>query len=149
MGARETFEQAAAAARRLVSVTAELESMDESWRRGEWLVSASPYGGHSDPTASRAGYVMARGKALEAERVALNESLAEAQALVDGIGKLLGQSHADVLRYRCLECRQWSQVVNLLGVSESTARNRMNVSMNTIDALGPTRVKEARGMATC
>lgn len=148
LGARETFESAAWAARRLPTVTAELEALDQSWRRGEWLGSGRSWGGHSDPTASRAGYRMRRSQALESERRELEEDVAEARSLTDGIGELLGEGYADALRHRYLEGMPWAQVSELLGVCERTAYNRANTALDTIDALGPARVRQAQGMAT-
>lgn len=73
--------------------------------------------------------------------------MAEARALVDGLALLLGRSYADALLYRYLENRRWAEVAELLGVCERTAYNRAGVALDTIDGLGPARVKQARGVA--
>lgn len=129
-------------------MTAELEAMDESWRRGEWLGSGASWGGHSDPTASRASYRMSRSQTLEEERRELEEDVAEARALIDGIGKLLGAGYADALRSRFLEAMTWAQTAEQLGVCERTAYTKAQTALDLIDSLGPRRVQEARGMAT-
>lgn len=149
MGARDTFEQAARAARRLPSVIAELGALDEAWRfSGEWLGVGSAQAGHSNPTAARAVARLNRRQTLEAEREELQEQVDEARALAHGIGELLGESHAAALRYRYLENRRWPETAALLGCCESTARNRVAAALDTIDGLGPHRVKQAQGMAT-
>lgn len=147
MEARELFEDAARAARRLPTVVAELDAMDAAWWRGEWLGTGASRANHSDPTAARAGYRMRRTKALESEREELEQVVAEAAALVDGVGALLGQSHADALRYRYLESRTWAEVAELLGVCEKTAYSKTRVAFDTIDGLGPAKVKQAQGVA--
>lgn len=149
MDARETFEHAARAARRLPSVIAELGALDEAWRfSGEWLGGGSSHAGHSDPTAARAGYCMRRAKRLEAERDELQESVDEARALARGIGELLGESHAAALTHRYIENQPWAEVAKALGVCERTAYARASTALDTVDALGPHRVKQAQGMAT-
>lgn len=148
MDARRTFEDAARAARRLATVTAELEALDQSWRRGEWLGSGASWGGHSDPTSTGASYRMDRSEELEMERDRLERDVEEAQSLARGVGELLGKSHALALRYRYLENRRWPEVGELLGCCESTARNRVAAAFDTIDGLGPHRVRAAQGMAT-
>lgn len=145
--ARDTFEEAARASRRLPTVAAELAALDEAWSRGEWAGPGIASGWHADPTAARAGYRAAARNRLEAERDELAEVVAEARALVDGLALLLGRSYADVLLYRYLENRRWAEVAELLGVCEKTAHNRAGVAMDTIDGLGHARVKQARGVA--
>lgn len=148
MAARDTFEQARWATRRLATVTAELESLDQSWRRGEWLGSGRSWAGHSDPTSTGVSYRMSKSQALESERRELEEDVAEARSLTDGIGALLGEGYCSALKYRYLENRPWVQVAELLKVCERTAFNRVSVALDTIDALGPARVRQAQGMAT-
>lgn len=148
MGARETFEQAAQAARRLAMVTAEQEALDAEWKRGEWLGVGSSHAGHSDPTAARACYRALRRDELGEERAELEAVVIEAQELARGVRELLGGSYAYALLYRYLENRRWAEVAELLGVCEKTAYNRVSVALDTIDALGPQRTKQAQGMAT-
>lgn len=148
MEARETFESAAWAARRLPTVTAEIEALDQSWRRGEWLGSGRSWAGHSDPTSTGASYRMSRSQALESERRELEKVAAEARSLASGIGELLGDGYCSALKYRYLENRPWVQVADLLEVCERTAYNRVQTALDTIDALGPARVRQAQGMAT-
>lgn len=148
MAAKDVFMHARWAARRLATVTAELEAMNEGWRRGEWLSIGSSWAAHSDPTASRASYRMSRSQTLEEERRELEEDVTEARALIDGIGKLLGAGYADALRSRFLEVMTWAQTAEQLGTCERTAYNRVSTALDLIDSLGPARVKQAQGMAT-
>ena len=148
MAARDVFMHARWAARRLATVTAELEALDEGWRRGEWLGSGRSWAGHSDPTSTGASYRMSRSQALESERRELEEDVAEARSLASGIGELLGEGYCSALKYRYLENRPWVQVADLLGVCERTAYSRANTALDTIDALGPARVRQAQGIAT-
>lgn len=147
MDARQTLEEAARAARRLPAVAAELGAMDEAWRRGEWLGVGRSWCGHSDPTATSASWRMGRAESLGNERAELERIVEEARALVIGVGELLGAGYSDVLRYRYLESKPWAEAAALMGVSERTAYNRARVAFDTMDALGPARVKQAQGMA--
>ena len=144
--AREVFESAAKAARRLTVVDAELDAMNEAWRHGDWLGIGSK-GTHGDPTASRAGYCMSRSKALEQEREALKATIEDAQALANGVGELLGKGYEDALLLRYVEDKPWQQVADALGVCLKTAHNRVNTALDTVDALGRARVMAGRGMA--
>ena len=121
--------------------------MEQAWRRGEWLGSGAK-GWHGDPTANRAEYRMRRSKALDAERESLTATVDEARTLARGVGELLGASYRDALTLRYVEGNQWQQVADRLGVSVSTAHNRVNVALDTIDGLGSARVRQARGVAT-
>lgn len=145
--ARETFEQAARASRRLPTIDAELAALDDAWSRGEWVGAGIASGWHSDPTASRAGYRAAARDRLRAERDELAEVVAETTALVDGLALLLGAGYCSALKYRYLENRPWAEVAELLGCCEKTAHNRVSVALDTIDALGPARVRQAHGVA--
>jgi len=147
LDARQTFEEAARAARRLTAVTAELDAIDETWRRGEWLGVGSSWCGHSDPTATSASWRMGRAESLGTESAELGRIVEEARALVIGVGELLGAGYADALRYHYLENRPWAEVAALVGVSERTAYNRARVAFDTIDGLGGARVRQAQGMA--
>ncbi len=146
MGAREQFEEAARAARKLPAVESELAALGESWRRGEWLGSGAK-GWHGDPTASRAGYRMGRSAALEQEREALRAVIEDARTLANGVGELLGKGYEDALLYRYVEDKPWQQVADALGVCLKTAHNRVNTACDTVDALGRARVLAGRGMA--
>lgn len=146
MGAREQFEEAARAARKLPAVESELAALGESWRRGEWLGSGAK-GWHGDPTANRAEYRMRRSKALDAERESLRAVIEDAQALARGVGELLGKGYEDALLYRYVENKPWQQVADALGVCLKTAHNRVNTALDTVDALGRVRVLAGRGMA--
>ena len=145
--ARQLFEDAARAARRLEVVRAELEAVDEAWRRGEWLGTGASRVGRSDPTAARAVARLNRRQTLEDERAELERVVAEAVALVDGVGALLGQGYADALRLRYVEGKTWAQVAEVLGTSERTPFNRARVAFDTIDGLGAARVRRAQGIA--
>ena len=144
--AREVFEIAAKAARRLTVVDAELDAMGESWRRGEWLGSGAK-GWHGDPTSGQAGYRMRRSKALEQEREALKATIEDARTLANGVGELLGKGYEDALLYRYVENKPWQQVADALGVCLKTAHNRANTALDTVDALGRARVLAGRGVA--
>lgn len=144
--AREVFESAAKAARRLTVVDAELNALSEAWRHGDWLGIGSK-GTHGDPTASRAGYRMGRSAALESERESLRAVIADAQALARGVGELLGKGYEDALLYRYVENKPWQQVADALGVCLKTAYNRVSVACDTVDALGRARVMAGFGMA--
>lgn len=146
MGAREQFEEAARAARRLVTLETELNAMEQAWRRGEWLGSGAK-GWHGNPTANRAEFRMCRSEALEQEREALKATIADAQALARGVGELLGKGYEDALLYRYVEDKPWQQVADALGVCLKTAFNRVNTALDTVDALGRARVRAGRGMA--
>ena len=146
MGARETFEESARAARKLPAVESELAALGESWRRGEWLGSGAR-GWHGDPTSGQAGYRMRRSNALEQERESLTATVDEARTLARGVGELLGTSYGDALTLRYLKGHQWQQVADRMGVSVSTAHNRVNAALDTIDGLGAARVRQARGVA--
>ena len=148
MGARELFEDAARAVRRLSVVTAELDALEQAWRCGDWLtIGVSRWSSHSDPTATRAGYRMGRTDALESELSALRSTVEEARALAEGIGELLGASYRDALALRYLENHQWQEVADQMGVSVSTARNRVSVGLDTVDAMGAPRVMQGQGVA--
>lgn len=147
MNARETFEAAAAAARRLPSIDAELAALGEGWRRGDWMVAGTSAAGHSDPTGDAAAYHMRRTSTLEAERESLAAVVAEAQALARGVGELLGSGYRDALTLRYLENRQWREVAELLGVCVKTANNWTHTAIDAIDGLGRARVLEGRGVA--
>lgn len=146
--ARQLFEDAARAARRLEVVRAELDAVDEVWRRGgEWLgIGASP-AGRSDPTAARAVARLNRRRTLEDERAELERVVAEAVALVEGVGALLGQGYADALRLRYVEGKTWAEVAELLGTCERTPFVRTRTAFDLIDSLGPQRVRRAQGIA--
>lgn len=144
--ARELFEEAARATRRLAVVDAELAAIDDAWRSGDWL-QPSRSGRRSDSTASRAVYRMGRSKNLGIEKESLEQVIDEAQQLADGIEKLLGWSYAAALKCRYLEGMTWQDVADEIGMCESTARSRLNVSLDLIDGLGPANVREARGVA--
>lgn len=144
--ARELFEEAYRASRRLAVVDAELAAIDDAWRIGDWM-QPTRSGRHSDSTATRAVYRMGRSKNLETERDGLLQVIAEAQELADGIEKLLGWSYAAALRCRYLEGMIWQDVADEIGMCESTARSRLNVSLDLIDGLGPANVRKARGVA--
>lgn len=147
MGAREQFEEAARAARRLVTLETELNAMEQAWRRGEWLGSGAK-GWHGDPTAAQAWYRMRRSEALEREREALKSVIEDARTLANGVGELLGQGYCDALTLRYLCNKPWLQVAGLMGVCQKTAHNRVSAALDTIDGLGSARVREARGVAT-
>lgn len=147
LNAKETFEDAARAARRLAVVVSELAAMDEAWHHGEWLPCGSG-GRYRDPTAGRAEYRMARTDRLNAERAELAQIVAEARALTAGVAALLGSSYGDALTQRYIEGRPWQEVADKLGVSLSTARNRANAALDTIDSLGMARVMQGVGTAT-
>ena len=144
--ARELFEEAYRASRRLSVVDAEIAAIDDAWRSGDWM-QPSRSGRHSDSTSARALNRMGRVKNLETERDGLLQVIREAQELADGIEKLLGWSYAAALRYRYLDGMIWQDVADMLEVCESTARSRINVALDTIDGLGPANVREARGFA--
>ena len=144
--AREVFESAAKAARRLTVVDAELDAMNEAWRHGDWLGIGSK-GTHGDPTANRAAHVMSRSKALEQEREALKATIEDARTLAHGVGELLGKGYEDALLCRYVESRTWAEVADALGVCLKTAYNRVNTACDTVDALGRARVMAGRGMA--
>ena len=144
--AREVFESAAKAARRLTVVDAELNALSEAWRHGDWPCVGSK-GTHGDPTASRAWYRMGKSASLEQEREALKATIADAQALARGVGELLGKGYEDALLYRYVEDEPWQQVADALGVCLKTAHNRVSVACDTVDALGRARVLAGRGMA--
>lgn len=144
--AREVFESAAKAARRLTVVDAELDALSEAWRHGDWLGIASK-GTHGDPTANRAAHVMSRSKALEQEREALKATIEDARTLANGVGELLGKGYEAALTLRYLEGRPWKQVADVLGTCERTAYSRVSVALDTVDGLGAVRVRHAHGMA--
>lgn len=146
--ARDLFEEAARASRRLAVVDAELAAIDDAWRSGDWMQPGRS-GRRSDSTASRALYRMGRLKNLEAEREVLVQVIGEARELADGIEELLGWSYAAALRYRYLEGMIWQDVADELCVCESTARSRVNVALDCIDGLGPAQVRQGRGFAAC
>ena len=140
--ARDLFEEAARASRRLTVVAA----IDDAWRSGDWM-HPTRSGRHSDSTATRALYRMGRAKNLDMERETLLQVINEARELADGIEKLLGWSYAAALRCRYLEGMIWQDVADEIGMCESTARSRLNVSLDLIDGIGPANVREARGVA--
>lgn len=144
--ARELFEEAARATRRLAVVDAELAAIDDAWRSGDWL-QPSRSCRRSDSTASRALYRMGRSKNLDTEKESLEQVINEAQGLADGIENLLGWSYAAALRCRYLEGMAWQDVADTLGVCERTAYSRASVAFDTIDSLGFANVREARGFA--
>ena len=144
--AREVFESAAKAARRLTVVDAELDALSEAWRHGDWLGIASK-GTHGDPTSAEASYRMGRSKALESERESLRATVEDARTLARGVGELLGKGYEDALLYRYVESRTWAEVADALGVCLKTAHNRVSVACDCVDGLGAARVRAGRGMA--
>lgn len=144
--ARELFEEARRAARRIPAIRAELDAINDTWRRCDWPVVGCG-GGYNDPTAGTATHRMGATRRLESELATLTATVDEARALVSGVGALLGESYAAALTYRYMEARQWADVAVLLGVSDRTAYSRVTVALDTIDGLGRRRVLEGQGVA--
>ena len=147
--AREYFEAARAAQRRIDGRLAAIRAMRE--REG---VRAQSYeaigrgGGASDP-------MRAVDSRMDSERRALAE-LAECEAEVeDARAVCRGTSAAnphnplwgDVLELRYLECFEWDRIGRALGVTGSGARQMCRAALEWIDSVGIAAAREGCGQA--
>lgn len=143
MTARDYFEAAHHAAVELERTRAALMAMEARERASGSPVGARVSGGASDP--------MARTDARIDREAMWHRRIAEAEAVVDhatsvvygpaydgggGIAKGVGGAYADVVYWRYLDRKPWSQVATEVVVSPRTARRMHDLALDYVDSVG-------------
>lgn len=143
MDARMFLADARWASLRLKEVERLIESGGEDWRpsRGP-SASIAP-----DPTGSEAMRRLSAVEALLVEKESLLEQIAEASAVVKGVGKGLGFDHMLVLGCYYLDCMKWEEVSEVMGLTVRRCIGLRDVALEWVDSVGFAHAKEGTGIA--
>ena len=132
MTARETFEQAREAARRIEQLQFELE-LAEPPRRATGGPSAP---GNGDPTARSAEWRVdaLADKAREMEQ--LQALVGEALRVIEGVRSGLGERYAMVLERHYIDRAGWTEIADETGVTSRTLVRWRDVACDWVDSVG-------------
>lgn len=140
MDARERFERTRKAVVRLDEVKALIMYDCDDWKPPGVKAGTET----SDPTASRAIYAVDElGEKLEAlhrEERELEQLIGESLAIIRAVRDGFGDKYADALDARYIDGWQFSRIADEFEIAKSTAKERVDVALDWIDAMGVSRL---------
>lgn len=150
MTAREYFENARAAQRRIDGCLARIEAMRsrEGVRSQRYDAIGRSYGGGRDAMRMTDARIEAEAR-MASEMADLRAMVEDARAVCSGI-RAANPKHAywgDVLELRFCDCAQWYTVASSLGISESYAKLCCSSALDWVDLVGIAAAREGRGQA--
>lgn len=148
MTARELFQQAKEAERRVKTIRKEAEALNDLRSHRVGFGCAVSLGHTADPTSSDALAHMNSAKRMAAELRELAPVIDEASALCRGVSAGLGEKYGRVLVLRFLRGMLWKDVAKELGVSRETARAWSYIALDWVDSVGFARARAGVGTAS-
>lgn len=150
MGAREYFEQARSAQRRIDGRLAAIRAMRErEGARARALGAVGRASGVSDPMRAVDARMDAEGEARR-ELAALSAEVDDARAVCRGV-RLANPAHplwGDALELHYIETLSWEDAGRYCGVSGEGMRRAAYAALDWIDSVGIARAREGMGQAT-
>lgn len=114
--------------------------------RARLLGAAAPRSAHPD------GGMSARAEAIARIEARIGDELAtidEGLAVIEGIGKALGERYATVMFSRYYSGKQWRAVASDAGMSERWCRQAEAVCFGYVDSVGITGAIDGRALPSC
>lgn len=150
MTAREYFENARAAQRRIDGCLARIEAMRsrEGVRAQRYDAIGKSYGWDHDVMRMTDARIDAEAR-IASEVAELRSIVEDARAVCSGI-RAANPEHAfwgDVLELRFCDCEQWYTVASSLCISESYAKLCCSAALDWVDLVGLAAAREGRGQA--
>lgn len=140
MNARERFEQTRVACKRLNDVKALIMYDCDDWKPPQVKAKTDK----SDPTANHAIYavdVLAdKLAALRAEETELEDFIGTSLAVIDGVRRGFGEIYANLLDWRYIDGRTWTEIHDEHGIAKSTGHYLLGIAFDWIDSVGVSRL---------
>jgi hypothetical protein len=143
--AREYFETVRSECRKMEELQFQMAECADGIRAASYEAGAASAVGN--PTERRALSDLERSSRLEAGMQELADDVAEALALISGVGQIMGERYAKVLEARYIDGMTWDDVALAADVSRRTAMRCRDTACDLIDALGRAHILQGMGFA--